>query len=1481
MPRLLRIHFASIGHRDARLSPLTLDFRDRQGGAADSVLWLRNGGGKSSIINLFFSIFRPHRSEFLGAAAEGKARRIEHYVKATDVAFAVTEWDLGEEVTSESEEGKARGAQQRYVVGRVLAWKGQTQTADPSKLRRVFFSFRADPDTDLAFEQLPILGLGSPATSLDSFRTWLREQSNTHAAAHVVYTENQRQWNEHLERLHLDPELFRYQIRMNLREGAADEAFRFGTALDFIHFLLELAFDAAPAEQLAKNLQDLRDQFARRPALELEHNFIVQALAALRPMVAAVREHTLAHQTLHQSLSDIAAFTYGLRAQAATLADSARSALASAVEAAERGRAVSNERDKRRRWSRGLEHLALRLDVDEKQARCYEIDDHQRRVDNKRRMLLAATSKQQLDRLDAELTGLREALRRAEAKLAPERNQIESAGSTLRAALTRESDRVTEWIDDLSGRIEIAEGLRDKKQRQIEELRECVARLGERLVGLKQAISKRDTARERLQKDGWVTPRESIPVAQDRWKHACERASSRREQTAREVAAVHQKIADARHRQRVVTGDLARFEQTQKQQDEALARAMDWRQALCQNQCIVEMEAVDDPDLENQGLEGRLRAEAATAATSILKEHVDRAEDDRSLQGLESTGLLPPPRDVERVTQVLRDRSSLNAHSGTAYLAETVPVSERIQWLQSDPARFGGVIVVASELSAQVADATDKLDLRSPVQVSVISSDSPPVEDTPHVEDSPPVEDSVSADGTANQHHVVSPNPATYDYAQAESTRGVIQERQQASERRIATLRSRQRDFEKAADELQRYLDDWGRGQLDALQQSRDAIAEQAALAQSELAALATQEQQYQAAALDLESQQQQAVADLTRAERAEAALDLFWNDHEAAIESLRSQRESAEKQIRYAQRELAGNARDELHAARKQLDTLIDQKKDCQRDWAALGQEAAQIAYLLRQEAQQEGPQEARPAIPLDQARDRYRHLLANWEHRTSDNRLQWQIEDITTRAAPIRKQFAERSAEFEQGSISELARLPDLDQQMAATQLALDKWRGRHAKAVARLEVAQTQLSQSKGRRDAQDLPPATDDQPTPTTAAAASAAADEMRVAVQEFVELARQEEEQEQRQRQEAARFERSSERYLSLAGTLAALVQGAGLELPPVAIASLPQSQEAIDTQISDVSSRFTAAKQRLLTAEAARRKTADQVRSVATAPSFSALRSQARERMNADTHELCQDCERIATQLAPRLDIIRDHLDEIDKDRQILVGALQKIGAEAGQLLRRAQRASVLPQTLGAWAGKPYLRIRFNFPETDVEQRSRLDPLVDRLVQKAHIPSGLELVKLAIAELAGARGFEAKILKPDAVLRPEPISIVAMNTFSRGQQLTAAILLYCTLVQLRARTRGRGHGPANAGILLLDNPIGTCSSVPLLELQRAIAKEMRVQLIYATGVDDLEALETLPNKIRLRNTMRDRSSGDFHVTPEAQVEAVRIARTGS
>jgi hypothetical protein len=118
---------------------------------------------------------------------------------------------------------------------------------------------------------------------------------------------------------------------------------------------------------------------------------------------------------------------------------------------------------------------------------------------------------------------------------------------------------------------------------------------------------------------------------------------------------------------------------------------------------------------------------------------------------------------------------------------------------------------------------------------------------------------------------------------------------------------------------------------------------------------------------------------------------------------------------------------------------------------------------------------------------------------------------------------------------------------------------------------------------------------------------------------------------------------------------------------------------------------------------------------------------------------------------------------------------------------------------------------------------------------------------------AAPRGFRIDILKPDSVLRNQRQRVSEIkDVFSGGQQLTAAIILYCTMAALRAKNRGRASH-RHSGVLFLDNPIGRASAGYLLELQRSVATTLGVQLVYTTGLFDAGALSAFPLIIRLRN----------------------------
>jgi hypothetical protein len=245
-----------------------------------------------------------------------------------------------------------------------------------------------------------------------------------------------------------------------------------------------------------------------------------------------------------------------------------------------------------------------------------------------------------------------------------------------------------------------------------------------------------------------------------------------------------------------------------------------------------------------------------------------------------------------------------------------------------------------------------------------------------------------------------------------------------------------------------------------------------------------------------------------------------------------------------------------------------------------------------------------------------------------------------------------------------------------------------------------------------------------------------------------------------------------------------------------------------------------------------------------------------------------------AAALRPRLRTLTDDLAQIDRHRSGIVARLQGMVEGALRLLRSAQRLSRLPEGLGDWSGQEFLRIRFADPE-EPELTEALGQVVDEAAAGKTSDGrdikrdGMTLV-LRGARAAVPKGFRVDMLKPDSVLRTERQRVPEIrDVFSGGQQLTAAIILYCTLAALRANNRGKMRN-RHSGVLFLDNPIGRASAGYLLELQRVVAAALGVQLIYTTGLFDAGALSEFPLIVRLRNDA-DLRAGRKYLSVDATI----------
>lgn len=161
MYELSRVRLYSIGPAGARYADTVLDlrgvgdpvphpaprqtdiFEDEPTGpprrpAPAGVLFLENGGGKSVLLKLIFSVMLPGHRNTLGGASSGVLRK---FLLADDCGHVALEWQ--HTLTGEL-----------VVVGKVSEWRGRQVSSDPRKFAEGWYSFRPGPGMSL--DALPV-----------------------------------------------------------------------------------------------------------------------------------------------------------------------------------------------------------------------------------------------------------------------------------------------------------------------------------------------------------------------------------------------------------------------------------------------------------------------------------------------------------------------------------------------------------------------------------------------------------------------------------------------------------------------------------------------------------------------------------------------------------------------------------------------------------------------------------------------------------------------------------------------------------------------------------------------------------------------------------------------------------------------------------------------------------------------------------------------------------------------------------------------------------------------------------------------------------------------------------------------------------------------------------------------------------------------------------------------------------------------------
>ncbi|MFE7813188.1 hypothetical protein ACFU5P_14700 [Streptomyces sp. NPDC057433] len=1447
--------------------------------APAGVLFLENGGGKSVLLKLIFSVMLPGHRNTLGGASSGVLRK---FLLADDCGHVALEWQ--HVLTGEC-----------VVVGKASEWRGRQVSNDPRKFAEAWYSLRPGPG--LSLDNLPVAeatsvrppadgqsGARGRRRTMKGFRDALTEAGRTYPHLEVHWEETHERWTEHLGELGLDPELFRYQREMNADEGEAAGLFAVKKDSDFTDLLLRAVTDTRDTDGLADLVGGFGNKLGRRAELIAERDFTAGSVELLGRIVEAAgartraREiHTAAERRTRTLARRLSARGHQERVRAADLAHRVTTAAHTVTRAGaerEHSALISAEIAYR--------HASLALAATEKSAAAQkrELADARTLYAAWQAAEAALRHRAAADRVARVSAAIQEAERDAAPALAA---RAKAAVDLVRALHTaaRNAENLANEEEERSAALQ---EVSDTAHRDATSAATETQRARSEIGHLRQRLAEVEQETTEAVRAGWLDdsapdadPARAALAASDAEKtavaawEAAREASHRATEHAREAAAGEARAELTAARAADAATAAGRAHEGELRTAQALA-AEERPAELLGLAGTGPRPSVPMPrpgtDTEPGGTpvtEGALTAteldrfaddlrelleEAVSSAERQLFELRTAAADDaRILGALGDGGLLPPGPDVLATVEFLGEHG-IPALPGWRYLAQAVDPADHARVLAARPELVDGVVITDPDSHTRAREVLSGAALlpRSAVAVGTAAALLAP---TP----------APAPEADTGDVFLVPPNPAMHDEHAADEERQTLRARATARDEEIRALAARLAKDRELTARLTSWRTGCPAGRLTELARAAHEARVFAQESEAELAearAVRAEAEEAAAEAARVRDERQEAAQKARRAADALAGLAFRLRERagwqaglreladdateaEARAQACLERARAADEDRRGAQR-AADDARRTARALRAERSEIAGAPDDVSDDVPGAGTEPPRISLPALREAYRAASQVYEKVgvgadLRAEQARAESDESAARAElDRLSNkvrNRAEQLLESTDGSDGPSRQAAAARA--------EELVQL--LETRMTSASEQLGRLRGEAERLAPEGGDRHTALPEEMVPRDAEHaqalLRNATAELATRTEEL------DNAREIHGELLDAHRAAEDA-------AGGFD-------EIAAMLRDLLREHASEEEPEQPDPYSGNPEEARRSAAEARRSLRGCAADLSAAESAVREASDILVRHANSTRYEQVRTPARQQIRElPASALPEHAQKWADAFAPRLRVLSDELEQLERNRDSIVDRLRGLVESALATLRSAQRLSRLPEGLGEWSGQEFLRIRFEEPD-QATLTERLGEVVDEATRAAVRKNsdlrrdGMSLLLRGVAAAVRPKGIAVEILKPDAVLRAERVPVGQMgDVFSGGQLLTAAIALYCTMAALRSNDRGRDRH-RHAGTLFLDNPIGRANATYLLELQRAVADALGVQLLYTTGLFDTTALAEFPLVIRLRN----------------------------
>jgi chromosome segregation ATPase len=945
-------------------------------------------------------------------------------------------------------------------------------------------------------------------------------------------------------------------------------------------------------------------------------------------------------------------------------------------------------------------------------------------------------------------------------------------------------------------------------------------------------------------------------------------ASNSLEETNRQHAETRAALGQAQR-------DCSTIKNEQDRAQETWDRAIAVRTALEADATILRLLQTDEVDMDAAATGATIKAtdELRRVTDAILRIGVEAAEDERAIHELGESGLLPLARDVESLLDWLRQRK-VACWSGWKYIEENVSTHDRRALVQRLPHVVAGVLVASSDyerLGDLFAAGNGGFAYRfhSPLVIAPVDA---------------------ITDRQGIPWMVVGPtSDAHFD--------------KDAGGRELARLLGHKSCRQKEIDQyqewrealvtlklrLQQYQINHPRGWFSDRRQKLEILASRLEEATQSADRFAKRQVELEGNAEEIRVQIQTLSKSRSQKERHRDRLEQFDRSFGSRLDAWKSDLELA--------RDRATKSRLRQETLKQEASENEDKAEQSIRQAEGSAQLASRLEAELSQVKYGEGSARQPEAGATEELRSRYQLLLADYEGKVNADSLSHRATDKDQAAERDMREFRRVMQQFpdirDDAVEAELQKLPEglsAQEQLERADEDYDAaWRKLGPLTNRRDAVAGEYESARKGCDELAKTAPllaiseADSAEGHAARAVAARREADEQAELAKAFdAEVAKitdgltKTTHEMEKIKKDQDRLESIHLNYQQQFDRLAAVTQGISVSeaLPSLTV----KDSETLAGRIGELERRLGGIREKHETLDEHRNKLAKEIADWSHEERFGKLRSSVSYRfVNREVSSLETKAEFDIGQLDDYVFQIEEKLKEADKQRELVVHVLSTAVDEALGLLARVSRMSKLPDHLPQ-AGKQFVKIETKASDNPAERRGHVGELIDELLERGDVGDGLQLIQKAVRRVA--RRITARVLHPDLHQKTDRVSIADMRRFSGGERLTSAILLFCALLRLR---QGESHRRNGSSVLVLDNPIGTASRLSFLEMQREVASAMNVQLIYATAVNDLNAVGALENVIRLRNMRADRRTGRQFIEVDRtangvsrEVDAVRI-----